>query len=55
LFLQEFVPEKTSPAHLDIGGPFIREKDWKYYEAGATGFGLKTLVDVAERFNDYGL
>jgi leucyl aminopeptidase len=55
LFLQEFVPEKTSWAHLDIAGPFIREKNWKYYEAGAIGFGLKTLVDLAERFNEYGL
>jgi leucyl aminopeptidase len=55
LFLQEFVPEKTAWAHLDIAGPFIREKDWKYYEAGAIGFGLKTLVDLAERFNEYGL
>jgi len=55
LFLQEFVPEKTPWAHLDIAGPFIREKDWKYYEAGAIGFGLKTLVDIAERFDEYGL
>ncbi len=55
LFLQEFVPEKTAWAHLDIAGPFIREKEWKYYEAGAIGFGLKTLVDLAERFNEYGL
>src|SRR5262245_9897354 len=55
LFLQEFVPESTAWAHLDIAGPFIREKEWKYYEAGATGFGLKTLVDLAERFNEYGL
>jgi leucyl aminopeptidase len=52
LFLQEFVPEGTPWAHLDIAGPFIREKEWKYYEAGAIGFGLKTLVDVAERFNE---
>ena len=55
LFLQEFVPEKAAWAHLDIAGPFIREKDWKYYEAGATAFGLKTLVDLAERFNEYGM
>jgi len=53
LFLQEFVPEKTAWAHLDIAGPFIRESDWKYYEAGAIGFGAKTLVDLAERFNNY--
>jgi len=55
LFLREFVPENTPWAHLDIAGPFMREKDWKYYEAGAIGFGLKTLVDLAERFNDYEL
>ena len=55
LFLQEFVPENTPWAHLDIAGPFIRDKDWKYYEAGAIGFGLKTLVDLAERFSEYGL
>jgi len=55
LFLQEFVPQRTAWAHLDIAGPFIREKDWKYYEAGAIGFGLKTLVDLAERFNQYDL
>jgi len=53
LFLQEFVPEKAAWAHLDIAGPFIREQNWKYYEAGATAFGLKTLVDLAERFNEY--
>src|SRR4029453_3512926 len=39
-------------AHLDIAGPMFKEKDWKYYEAGALGFGLKTLVDLSERFND---
>jgi leucyl aminopeptidase len=53
LFLQEFVPDNTPWAHLDIAGPFIRDKDWKYYEAGAIGFGVKTLVDLAERFNEY--
>ena len=53
LFLQEFVPENAAWAHLDIAGPFLMEKPWKYYEAGAVGFGVKTLVDLAERFNDY--
>jgi leucyl aminopeptidase len=55
LFLQEFVPETTPWAHLDIAGPFLRDKEWKYYEAGAIGFGLKTLVDLAERFHEYQL
>ena len=55
-FLRQFAQcESTEQkwAHLDIAGPYIRDKDWKYYEAGAIGFGLKTLVDLAERFHDY--
>jgi leucyl aminopeptidase len=52
LFLREFIPEKTPWAHLDIAGPMFRDKDWKYYETGAIGFGVKTLVDLCERFRD---
>jgi leucyl aminopeptidase len=52
LFLREFVPEGTAWAHLDIAGPMFREKDWKYYETGAIGFGVKTLVDLCEHFRD---
>jgi leucyl aminopeptidase len=52
LFLREFVPPGTAWAHLDIAGPMFRDKDWKYYEAGAIGFGLKTMVDLCERFHD---
>src|SRR4029453_2175545 len=52
LFLREFVPEKAAWAHLDIAGPMFRDKDWKYYEAGALGFGVKTLVDLCERFRE---
>lgn len=50
LFLKEFVPENTPWAHLDIAGPFIRDKEWKYFEPGATGFGAKTMADLAMRF-----
>lgn len=53
LFLQEFVPEKTAWAHLDIAGPFLFDKPWKYYKEGATAFGLKTLVDLCERWGEY--
>ena len=52
LFLREFVPEGAAWAHLDIAGPMFRDKDWKYYETGAIGFGVKTLVDLCERFRD---
>jgi leucyl aminopeptidase len=52
LFLREFVPDRAAWAHLDIAGPMFRDKDWKYYESGALGFGVKTLVDLCERFRD---
>src|SRR4029450_11933192 len=52
LFLREFVPENVAWAHLDIAGPMFKDKEWKYYEPGALGFGVKTLVDFAERFHD---
>jgi leucyl aminopeptidase len=52
LFLREFVPPGAAWAHLDVAGPMFKDKDWKYYEAGAIGFGLKTLVDLCERFRD---
>ena len=50
LFLQEFVPDGTKWAHLDIAGPFIVEKPWKYYPKGATGFSVRTLFETAARF-----
>ena len=46
------MPAKAAWAHLDIAGPMFRDKDWKYYEAGALGFGVKTLVDLCERFRE---
>jgi leucyl aminopeptidase len=52
LFLREFVPENTRWAHLDIAGLMFKDKDWKYYEPGSLAFGLKTLVDLCERFRD---
>jgi leucyl aminopeptidase len=44
LFLQEFVPEKTPWAHMDIAGVFYFEKGWKYYGPGATGMPVASLV-----------
>ena len=52
LFLREFVPNGAAWAHLDIAGPMFKDKEWKYYDAGAIGFGVKTLVDLCERFRD---
>jgi leucyl aminopeptidase len=52
LFLREFVPDGARWVHLDIAGLMFKDKDWKYYEPGSVAFGLKTLVDLCERFRD---
>lgn len=44
LFLKEFVKE-TPWAHLDIAGPVWADKENGYNSAGATGFGVRTLVN----------
>ena len=51
LFLQEFVPEDTAWAHLDIAGTAFVSKKWKYTEYGATGFGVQTLIELAREMS----
>jgi leucyl aminopeptidase len=48
-FLSYFVPEdgKTPWVHLDIAGVAETEKDMPYYGKGATGWGVRTLVNWA--------
>jgi leucyl aminopeptidase len=46
LFLREFVPQDMHWAHLDIAGSALLDKDWKYYKRGATGVGVRTLVEL---------
>lgn len=53
LFLREFIPESSRWAHIDIAGPFIRTKKEKYFNPGATGFGVKTLVELAVNWKKY--
>jgi leucyl aminopeptidase len=45
LFLQEFVDAEIPWAHLDIAGPVWSEKGRGSDPAGATGFGVRTLVE----------
>jgi leucyl aminopeptidase len=54
-FLSHFVPEDDSIpwAHLDIAGVADTEKDLPYYAKGATGWGVRTLVNwVTARSTD---
>jgi leucyl aminopeptidase len=46
LFLSEFVPASIAWAHLDIAGPAVSEEDDGIWSAGATGFGVRTLVEL---------
>jgi leucyl aminopeptidase len=52
-FLREFVPEGLPWAHIDIAGPsYVEAKPWAYNGKGATGFGVRTLVALAEAMAD---
>jgi leucyl aminopeptidase len=49
LLLAEFVGD-TPWAHLDIAGPARSEEDRDYLHKGATGFGVRTLIELLGRF-----
>jgi leucyl aminopeptidase len=44
LFLKEFVSQDTAWAHIDIAGPVWSDKGKGVNPAGATGYGVRTLV-----------
>jgi leucyl aminopeptidase len=48
LFLDHFIEEKNKEkwVHLDIAGPAYNEKGWGPHPAGATGFGVSTLISL---------
>ena len=48
LFLKEFVGE-TPWLHLDIAGPSQSPKERGYFNKGATGYGVRTLVEFVWR------
>lgn len=45
LFLKQFVPDSLPWAHLDILGTATNDEDMPYAPKGATGFGVRLLVD----------
>ena len=48
IFLKQFVFPETPWAHLDIAGAATTDKDLPYSPKGATGFGIRLLVDYLE-------
>lgn len=49
-FLERFVKDKPW-VHLDIAGPAFAGSDKPHREGGATGVMVRTLVEIARRFN----
>jgi leucyl aminopeptidase len=49
LFLEEFVGD-VAWAHLDIAGPARASADDGYVTRGGTGFGVRTLIELARTF-----
>ena len=49
LFLAEFVGD-TPWAHLDIAGPMDSDSDEGWLSKGATGYGTRTLIELATTF-----
>ena len=45
LFLKEFVDQSIPWAHIDIAGPVWAEKERGLDPAGATGYGVRTLIN----------
>jgi len=48
-FLSYFVPDDLPWVHLDIAGVADTEKEMPYYTKGATGWGVRTLIEWASR------
>lgn len=48
IFLRQFVPDEVPWAHLDIAGPATTEKDLPYNPKGATGFGVRLVLNYLQ-------
>ena len=51
LILQQFVDDDIPWAHLDIAGPARAESDDGEITRGGTGFGVRTLIELAATFS----
>jgi leucyl aminopeptidase len=49
-FLQEFIEPGVAWAHIDIAGMATTSKDLPYAPKGATGFGIRLLIDYLDKF-----
>ncbi|MEZ0396507.1 MAG: leucyl aminopeptidase [Anaerolineales bacterium] len=51
MFLKQFVADETPWAHLDIAGMMNFDKDSAYCVKGASGFGVRLLLDYLSRLD----
>lgn len=49
IFLKQFVPDEVPWAHIDMAGLATVEEDMPYNPKGATGFGVRLLMDYLKR------
>ncbi len=50
MFLKQFVPQQVPWVHLDIAGTAWTDKDTGFSPKGPTGFGVRTLFEIARRW-----
>tara|TARA_Y100000310_G_scaffold334233_1_gene413533 strand:+ start:64499 stop:65977 length:1479 start_codon:yes stop_codon:yes gene_type:complete len=50
MFLKEFVPSNAKWMHLDIANKAFSDKDTAYLAKGATGFGVRLLVELLQKW-----
>ena len=55
IFLKQFVPDHIPWAHLDIAGTAWSDKDLLTAPKGATGFGVRVMVELARRWPKLGI
>jgi leucyl aminopeptidase len=51
LFLKQWVPDGMKWIHCDIAGPGGKEDAFRHLDKGAKGFGVKTIVALAEKLS----
>ncbi len=54
IFLKQFVPNEIAWVHLDIAGTAWTDKDSGAIPRGATGFGVRTLFEIARGWPESG-
>lgn len=52
LFLKQWVPDGMAWIHADVAGPCVKEEPLGFLGKGSKGFGVKSVVRLAERLAD---